>query len=102
MRPPSAYFPLPDQSSAAPSIPAGLPAGAAPAVPPDTPRRPTASIGGDRPDMRQTALLPSLALLLLLAPRAAAQEPQAAPFRFQRGDRVVLVGNTFAERMALH
>jgi hypothetical protein len=41
-----------------------------------------------------------LALAVLLAGPAAAQEG-AAPFRIERGDRIVFVGNTFAERLQL-
>ena len=41
-----------------------------------------------------------LVLAALLAGPAAAQEG-AAPFRIERGDRVVFVGNTFAERLQL-
>ena len=41
-----------------------------------------------------------LALAVLLAGPAAAQEG-AAPFRIERGDRIVFVGNSFAERLQL-
>lgn len=44
----------------------------------------------------------SLLLCLLAAPMpASAQAAPADPFAVQRGDRIVFVGNTFAERMSL-
>jgi hypothetical protein len=47
-------------------------------------------------------LLPALVLAALLAAApATAQSAAGAPFRIERGDRVVFIGNTFAERMQL-
>ena len=55
------------------------------------------------PSLRRTnRLLSALALAALLAPVAgAAQDADGGAFRVERGDRVVFIGNAFAERMQL-
>ncbi|MBW3627732.1 MAG: SGNH/GDSL hydrolase family protein [Gemmatimonadetes bacterium] len=50
---------------------------------------------------RTIRIVPAVLAALLCATEASAQAAPGAPFSIRRGDRIVFVGNTFAERMQL-